>query len=117
MPPPKTRLNSGSAVGTRSKELELISPRVTGLLADDRTEALVHEAFSGVLDRTSSTKVFHSPQDGHLPSHLGDSTPQFWQKKLVLVLDKLLANRGFQMHTETLVSGCTKHAGGGPDVR
>ena len=26
---------------------------------------------------TSSTKVFHSPHEGHLPNHLGVSYPQF----------------------------------------
>jgi hypothetical protein len=30
---------------------------------------------------TSSTYVFHSPQAGHFPIHLGDCEPQFWQKK------------------------------------
>ena len=29
--------------------------------------------------------MFHSPQAGHLPSHLGDSLPQFLQKKVVLL--------------------------------
>lgn len=29
---------------------------------------------------SSSTKVCHSPQDGHLPSHLGDLWPQLLQK-------------------------------------
>ena len=34
----------------------------------------------------SSTKVFHSPQLGHLPNHLGDSLPQLLQKYTVFVL-------------------------------
>lgn len=31
-------------------------------------------------DTFSSTKVFHSPQAGHLPIHLGDSYPHELQK-------------------------------------
>jgi hypothetical protein len=38
-------------------------------------------SFSSVLSTTSSTYEFHSPQTGHLPIHLGDWLPQFWQKK------------------------------------
>ncbi len=34
----------------------------------------------------SSTKVFHSPQEVHLPIHLADSKPQLWQKKADLTL-------------------------------
>jgi len=34
---------------------------------------------------SSSTKRFHSSQEGHFPSHFGDWCPQFWQKKVVLI--------------------------------
>jgi hypothetical protein len=37
-------------------------------------------------ETTSSTKEFQEPQSGHLPSHLGDWYPQFWQPKTVLIL-------------------------------
>lgn len=33
----------------------------------------------------SSTIVFHSPQAGHLPAHLGDSAPQLLQNHAVFV--------------------------------
>jgi hypothetical protein len=36
----------------------------------------------------SSTNEFHWAQDGHLPIHLGDWCPQFWQNQTVFVLDK-----------------------------
>ena len=29
----------------------------------------------------SSTRVFHSPQEGHRPTHLGAAPPQSWQRK------------------------------------
>lgn len=32
--------------------------------------------FAGSLRTTSSTYVFHAPQDGHFPTHLGESCPQ-----------------------------------------
>jgi hypothetical protein len=28
--------------------------------------------------------LFHEPQSGHFPSHLGDWLPHFWQAKTVL---------------------------------
>ncbi len=34
----------------------------------------------------SSTMVFHSPQDSHLPCHRDDAAPQFWQTKVALRL-------------------------------
>ena len=36
------------------------------------------------LDTRISLKVFHCPQAGHLPIHLGDSCPQFSQTNIVL---------------------------------
>jgi hypothetical protein len=32
---------------------------------------------------SSSTNLFHSLQEGHLPSHFSDWCPQFWQKNWV----------------------------------
>ena len=40
----------------------------------------------GALATTSSAKVFHSPHEGHLPSHLGASKPQLRQKYAFLTL-------------------------------
>jgi hypothetical protein len=31
----------------------------------------------------SSAMLFQDPQSGHLPSHLGDWQPHFWQEKTV----------------------------------
>jgi hypothetical protein len=42
--------------------------------------------FSVPLTITSSTKVFHSSHEGHLPTHFALSCPQLLQKKAVLVL-------------------------------
>ena len=74
-PPPNTRSNSvmpvcarggGSAVPcspTKSR-LDALAP---GLSAPARASP------------GSSTMVFHSPQDSHLPAHFGVTAPQDWQ--------------------------------------
>jgi hypothetical protein len=36
---------------------------------------------------TVSTKVFHSPQSGQRPVHLGCSLPHCWQTNMVRVFD------------------------------
>jgi hypothetical protein len=35
---------------------------------------------------TSSTKLFHSPHEGHFPRYFAACVPQFWQKNAVLIL-------------------------------
>jgi hypothetical protein len=51
------------------------------------------ESFQGSLPAfcslcsTSSVKVFHWAQEGHLPNHLALSWPQLPQKKDVFILD------------------------------
>jgi hypothetical protein len=39
---------------------------------------------------TSSTYEFHSPQAGHLPTHLDDCAPQLEQKKAVLDFEGMI---------------------------
>jgi len=58
-----------------------ISPMGTAPATDDRLPVFV-----GVVDMISSTYVFQAPQEGHLPSHLEDSAPQFWQNQAFLTL-------------------------------
>ena len=87
MPPPITRLNSPSFNTKRFTSVALISLMsfalllVSPSLANTRTE----DAAEG-LCTTSSTNVFHSLHDGHLPTHLGDSKPQLLQKNAFLIL-------------------------------
>src|ERR1700744_736742 len=89
MPPPNTRLNSLSGVSIRCSSAKVISGICTGLF--ERWVEVELVAFqSGIealgFSMISSTKVFHCWQLGHLPSHLGDSKPQLWQKYAILVL-------------------------------
>ncbi len=39
----------------------------------------------GATASVSSVSVFHSPHEGHLPAQRGDTAPQFWQTKVVLL--------------------------------
>ncbi|GAB4406318.1 MAG: hypothetical protein Kow00123_18930 [Anaerolineales bacterium] len=39
---------------------------------------------------TVSTIVFHSPQSGHRPTHLGDVLPHCWHTYTVLVFGKAI---------------------------
>ena len=74
-PPPNTRFSSSSCILMRGSSSASISLRITGFAfcvsMPDTGRRLV------VSFRTiSSTYVFHSPHDGHLPTHFGDSCPQ-----------------------------------------
>jgi hypothetical protein len=40
--------------------------------------------FCVVVDCSSATRVFHSPQPPHCPCHFGEAAPQFWQIKTSL---------------------------------
>jgi hypothetical protein len=51
-----------------------------------RDDPDLNDGSEEVFCTTSSTNVFHSLQDGHLPTHLGLCVPQFWQKNAVLIL-------------------------------
>ena len=91
MPPPNTRFNSESLVTILFSSALLTSliemvfcrcPSSTPLNAAHSFSFFLSVPFT----ITSSTKVFQVLQLGHLPSHFALSYPQFWQKKLDLVL-------------------------------
>jgi hypothetical protein len=46
--------------------------------------------------------LFHDPQSGHFPSHLGDWLPHFWQAKMVLCFTD--SPRKYQMSYEITAS-------------
>jgi hypothetical protein len=70
MPPPSTRSNSSRPVGRRSKSAASMSASVvTGCAA--ASEAKRFLAAGAAVSATASISVFHAPQLGHLPSHLG----------------------------------------------
>src|SRR4029079_10993634 len=74
MPPPSTRSNSVTPEGTRTSSCASIS--VNAMAAHSRSrKSLWPPALRGF----SSTREFHSPHSGHLPSHLPDLCPQLWQ--------------------------------------
>ena len=88
IPPPNVLFSSKSSVTMRDFASKSISDNFfgTALLCDP---LVFHECDTGCsFTITSSTKVFHSLHEGQLPSHLGDSYPQFWQKNLVFSLAK-----------------------------
>src|ERR1051325_9291129 len=82
-PPPSTRFNSRSGIFIRCSFVSEISLTNCGLAARC-VLCEIPDTFSSLLI-TSSTYVFHSPHEAHLPTHFGDCAPQFWQKKLVFV--------------------------------
>ncbi|MDB5144861.1 MAG: hypothetical protein JWQ66_3574, partial [Mucilaginibacter sp.] len=88
MPPPKTRLNSLSGVSRRCSSSKVISETSMGLLERWVEVELAFQLGMDILvfSIISSTRVFHCPQEGHLPSHFGDSKPQLWQKYATFVL-------------------------------
>ena len=81
-PPPSTRSSSPSPVVKRSSSLLWISSSRLGAGARMllRTAAFGENAAGGVY----SCKVFHIPQAGQRPCHLGVSFPQLEQRKTVL---------------------------------
>jgi len=80
-PPPSTRSSSWSPVAIRFSVEDTMVPTGLGVLERWVAELVFQEGtFVVVLSTTSSTNVFHSLQEGHLPSHFADSYPQFWQK-------------------------------------
>src|SRR5665213_1479041 len=88
IPPPSTRLSSLSSV-----IILFSSPLVTSCKEIVFTPPLNPEnsfhsdsCFSFPFTITSSTKVFHSLHDGHLPTHFVLSCPQLLQKNAVFLL-------------------------------
>ena len=89
-PPPNTRFNSSSCISIRGSSSASISFKVTGLaLAVSIPET--GRRLEGSLRTISSTYVFHSPQEGHFPTHLGDSCPQLLHTYTVFSLAILLS--------------------------
>jgi hypothetical protein len=86
-PPPRTLSSSPFCVDLRFPSSFFISCTFTGTPLLFASSPLPHfpapplPCFTATCT-TSSTYVFHSPQAGHLPIHLGDWDPQDWQKKI-----------------------------------
>ncbi len=70
-PPPSTRSSSARPVGIRST-LFAWTP-ASGTIAERAPETVSKRFAGGVA--TDSTSVFHVPQCGHWPCHLGDCPP------------------------------------------
>jgi hypothetical protein len=82
-PPPVTRSSSPMPVEKRGAScVEPLSPSRTMTRPPDFRDNPVP---GGAATAVSSVSVFHSPHDGHLPSHRGDVDPQFWQTNWVLL--------------------------------
>lgn len=73
MPPPSTRSSSGIPEGILISENSSTAPIATGEPLP-LTPAARDEREGRAM--SSSVSVFHSPQFGHLPTHLGDVEPQ-----------------------------------------
>src|ERR1700679_3735281 len=89
MPPPRTRFNSGSAVVILFSSALTTSCRGITLLSFFSLPLNFFHSVSWFLlslVMTSSTKVFHCSQLGHLPNHFALSYPQLLQKNAVLIL-------------------------------
>src|SRR5258708_34786633 len=110
MPPPSTRSNSPMPDGMRGvSEASTTSyglGRPPASLRSDGARPLL--AAVGTSCR-SSTKLFHSPQSGHRPSHLLLSNPHAWQPKTVL-------NFGDEAMGARMRSGPDKRGLGGDDL-
>jgi hypothetical protein len=76
-PPPRTRSSSSSPVLSRCSSRRETSSRLTGRLRPAAPWAVFRLLLSAGCS-ISSTMVFHSLQEGHLPIHLTDSYPQSW---------------------------------------
>ena len=87
MPPPNTLFNSASVVIILFSSALLTSLIEIVFQFSSTPLNSFHSSFfflSVPFTITSSTKVFHLLQPGHLPIHFALSYPQFWQKKLIL---------------------------------
>ena len=83
IPPPRVRFNSRSPVAILWISPAAISSSARGKLPFLSGFSSFHTSLSSGRSITSSVKVFHSAQLGHLPCHFGDSNPQFLQKNAV----------------------------------
>src|SRR4030042_1669939 len=71
-PPPRTLSSSRIPVEVLCPYPALIALRSCG---SDLRNCAGRESREGTVSFLSSTRVFHSPQSGHLPSHLGLAYP------------------------------------------
>src|SRR3569623_2305373 len=88
-PPPSTRSSSSSPLPSRTSRSEATSARVftcepTAAPAYPPSRALRLLAADGAA--TPSTSVFHSPQSGHCPAHIGHSAPHSLQRYMDFTL-------------------------------
>ena len=78
-PPPSTLLSSPTPVeyltssSVSMLERDTIFDDISAVFTDDK----VFPADFGAISTTSSSKVFHSPQDGHFPFHFELSYPHW----------------------------------------
>ena len=75
MPPPNTRFSSPSPVSIRSSAFAFTSDNFKG--REELAPTIEATRFPLVETSTSSTKLFHSPQVEHFPTHLDSFAPQF----------------------------------------
>jgi hypothetical protein len=89
MPPPRTRSNSPRDVEIRGASSVATSTSAIGSVSPDRTSPATGGArrapsvgvAKGAAAFTDSTSVFHAPQSGQRPCHLGASWAHSWQVK------------------------------------
>src|SRR5690606_10148675 len=103
-PPPSTRSNSAMPVGWRGISRASISARLRMGLAP--ASGANRWFWAGAA--TVSVRVFHSPQCGHLPSHLGQLPPHSLHTKVVLALAILMATRQAAAAVHAQLLACDK---------
>src|SRR5689334_142949 len=88
-PPPRTRLNSSPGTIRRGYWSDCTSGRATGRARPSARPGLIRPCAETdtALETLISVKVFHAPQSGQRPCHLGDSLPHSWQTYMVRVWD------------------------------
>src|SRR5262245_25231785 len=82
MPPPVTRSSSARPVARRAILSSPACVSVSSAMTRPLEDLLIPEPGMGVLS-ASSTMLFHSPQEAHLPIQRDATAPQFWQTKLL----------------------------------
>src|SRR3954451_25135455 len=90
MPPPSTRLNSSPGTISRGNWSDCTSGNATGRLKTSARLVGCTRPWADTdtaLDTLISVKLFHSPQSGQRPCHLGDSLPHWRQTYMVRVAD------------------------------
>jgi hypothetical protein len=83
-PPPSTRSNSSTPVAWRGSSRGRISASICRPLAP--ASAAKSRPAGAAVSTTASTRVFHCPQPGHWPCHLGELAPHSVQEYCVFAL-------------------------------